>query len=431
MQKNAELLRKTIMHRILTQYAGLKKEIYILFVGKLVTAMGSFVWPMMTFLLTTKLGFSDGVAAMLIATAGAVSLPAALLGGKLADRFSRKNIIILFDCLTVSLYLLAAALPIGYHTAAIIFFASLFQTLESPAYDALTADYSTTMQREKAFSLSYLGFNLGFVFGASVAGMLFEFHTNLAFALNGLAIFISTALIFFFVKPENAIREGETREESYGEYERPVDDKLSVWTVLKDRKVVAGMLLIGCFASMTNNTVGILLPLQLKEQMGQAGAAVYGYLNSLNGFVVILFTPILTMVLKRLTEIPKSILGMLLFLSGMMLFMIKGEQWLLYVGMFVYTLGEVVSVLGDRPYSSRRIPASHRGRIGGITSVLYSVFFSLTQYGISFVLMAAEGRYNLLWMVFICSGLVAVAMYVLIYPADRRRFPALYKGIDN
>ena len=44
------------MHRILTQYAGLKKEIYILFVGKLVTAMGSFVWPMMTFLLTTKLG---------------------------------------------------------------------------------------------------------------------------------------------------------------------------------------------------------------------------------------------------------------------------------------------------------------------------------------------------------------------------------------
>ena len=427
MEKNVKLLRKTSMHRILTQYAGLKKEIYILFVGKLVTAMGSFVWPMMTFLLTTKLGFSDGVAAMLIATAGAVSLPAALLGGKLADRFSRKNIIILFDCLTVSLYLLAAALPIGYHTAAIIFFASLFQTLESPAYDALTADYSTTMQREKAFSLSYLGFNLGFVFGASVAGMLFEFHTNLAFALNGLAIFISTALIFFFVKPENAIREGETREESYSEYERPVDDKLSVWTVLKDRKVVAGMLLIGCFASMTNNTVGILLPLQLKEQMGQAGAAVYGYLNSLNGFVVILFTPILTMALRRLTEIPKSMLGLTLFLAGMVFFMLGKTQWVLFVGMFVYTLGEVVTVLGENPYPSRRIPASHRGRIGGIVSVLFSVFFSLTQYAISFILLAAEGNYTLLWTIFLSCGLLALAMYALAYPADRRSFPGLYR----
>lgn len=419
------------MHRILTQYAGLKKEIYILFVGKLVTAMGSFVWPMMTFLLTTKLGFSDGVATMLIATAGAVSLPAALLGGKIADRFPRKNIIILFDCLTVSLYLIAAMLPIGYHTAALLFFASLFQTLESPAYDALNADYSTSLQRERAFSLSYLGFNLGFIFGASVAGMLFAAHTNLAFALNGLAIFISTALIFFFVKPENAVREREGEAESFGEYERPVDEELSIWAVLKDRKVVAAMLLIGCFASMSNNTVGILLPLQLKEQMGQAGAAVYGYLSSLNGFVVILFTPILTMALKRLTEIPKSMLGMALFLSGMAVFMTGSALWLLYVGMFLYTLGEVVSVLGNNPYSSRRIPASHRGRIGGISSVLYSVFFSLVQYGISFVLLAAEGRYALLWMIFIGTGLAAIAMYALAYPADRRRFPALYKGIDN
>ena len=169
---------------------------------------------------------------------------------------------------------------------------------------------------------------------------------------------------------------------------------------------------------------------RLKEEMGQAGAAVYGYLNSLNGFVVILFTPILTMALKRLTEIPKSILGLSLFLAGMVFFMTARQQWLLFAGMFVYTLGEVVSVLGNNPYTSRRIPASHRGRIGGITSVLYSVFFSLTQYAISFVLLIAEGNYNLLWTIFISCGLVAVVMYILAYPKDKKRFPALYpKGV--
>lgn len=414
------------MKKLLTQYRGLKSEIYILFIGKLVTAMGSFVWPMMTFLLTTKLGFSDGVATMLIATAGTISLPMALLGGKLADRFQRKKIIIVFDCLTFFFYVVAFLLPIGYHTALIIFFASLFQTLESPAYDALNADYSTTKQREKAFSLSYLGFNLGFVFGAAMAGVLFEKNTNLAFLLNGLAIFISTALIFFFVKPENAVKEEGEEEETFSEYERPVDEKLSVMAVLKQRRVVLAMILIGCFASLTNNTVGILLPLQLKEQMGQAGAAIYGYLNSLNGFVVILFTPILTMTMRRLTEIPKSMIGLLLFVAGMVLFMVSWVQWLLFVGMFVYTLGEVVTVLGNNPYTSRRIPASHRGRIGGITSVLFSVFFSITQYAISFVLLVAEGNYSLLWMIFIVCGLIAVALYGLAYPADKRTFPALY-----
>lgn len=418
------------MKNIITQYAGLKREVYVLFVGRIVTAMGSFVWPMLTFLLTTKLGFSDGVATLFIATAGLISLPLALLGGKLADRFPRKNIIMIFDCLTVALYVLAAILPIGYHTAAIIFVASLFQTVESPAYDALNADYSTTDQREKAFSLSYLGYNLGYVFGASMGGILFEFHTNLAFLLNGLSIFVSTALIFFFVKPENAISDTGSQTECYSKYEKPVEESLPILAVLKQRSVVLAILLIGCFASMSSNTVGILLPLQLKGQMGQHGAAVYGYLNSLNGFVVILFTPLLTMVLKRLTEIPKSILGMGLFLAGMVLFTLGSPLWVLFVGMFVFTLGEVVSVLGNNPYTSRRIPASHRGRIGGVTSVLYSVFFTLIQYGISFVLMIAEGNYRLLWLVFIGCGLTSMALYALAYPADKKRFPNLYpKGV--
>ncbi|MDY4222656.1 MAG: MFS transporter [Candidatus Faecousia sp.] len=414
------------MKKIITQYAGLKREVYVLFAGRIVTAMGSFVWPMLTFLLTTKLGFSDGVATLFIATAGLISLPMALLGGRLADRFPRKNIIIIFDCLTVALYVLAAILPIGYHTAAIIFFASLFQTVESPAYDALNADYSTTEQREKAFSLSYLGYNLGYVFGASMGGILFEFHTNLAFLLNGLSIFVSTALIFLFVMPENAISDTGSQAECYSEYEKPVEESLPILAVLRQRSVVLAILLIGCFASMSSNTMGILLPLQLKEQMGQHGAAIYGYLNSLNGLVVILFTPILTMALNRLTEIPKSILGMGLFLTGMALFTLGSPLWVLFVGMFVFTLGEVVSVLGNNPYTSRRIPASHRGRIGGVTSVLYSVFFTLIQYGISFVLMIAEGNYRLLWLVFIGCGLTSMALYALAYPADKKRFPDLY-----
>ena len=33
------------MKQLITQYGGLKREVYILFIGRLVTAMGSFVWP--------------------------------------------------------------------------------------------------------------------------------------------------------------------------------------------------------------------------------------------------------------------------------------------------------------------------------------------------------------------------------------------------
>lgn len=416
------------MKQLITQYGGLKREIYILFVGKLVTAMGSFVWPMLTFFLTTKLGLSDGTATLLMATVSVLAFPAALLGGKLADRFSRKSIIIVFDCMTVSLYLLAAVLPITIGTAALLFLAGLFQTIEGPAYDALNADYSTTAQREKAYSLSYLGFNLGFVVGASVAGILFEKFIRLAFCVNGIAIFISTILIIFFVHKKNAVSEdAEAMQENYSEYEHPVDEKISVMKILRQRPVLIGMLLIGCFASMPSNLVGILLPLQLKEAMGQAGATIYGYLNSLNGFVVILFTPILTITLKKLTEIPKTILGLLLFVAGIAFFSAGTAVAVLFVGMFVFTLGEVVTVLGSNPYNSRRVPASHRGRVGGISSVVHSVFSSATQYIISAMLILTQSNYRLLWMIFITCGFVAAVLYGFMYGPDKRTFPKLYQ----
>ena len=416
------------MKQLITQYGGLKREIYILFIGKLVTAMGSFVWPMLTFFLTTKLGLTDGQSTLIIATASILSFPAALLGGKLADRFSRKGIIILFDCITVSFYILAAIIPLSLWTAALLFLAGLFQTIESPAYDALNADYSTSAQREKAYSLSYLGFNLGFIVGASLSGILFENHLRLAFCLNGVSIFISTVLIIFFVHTKNAISEDTASlSESYSEYEQPVAADIPVLRILRQRPVLIGMLLVSCFASMPSILVGILLPLQLKDALGEAGATLYGYLNSLNGFVVIAFTPLLTVLLKRLTEIPKTVIGLLLFVAGTAFFSTGAAAVIMFIGMFVFTLGEVVTVLGSNPYASRRIPASHRGRVGGISSVIHSVFSSLTQYLISFLLILTNSNYKTLWTVFILCGLVSAGVYALLYLPDKRTFPKLYK----
>ena len=43
------------------QYMGLRKEMYILFWGRVVTNMGALVWPMMTLILKNKLGYSASV----------------------------------------------------------------------------------------------------------------------------------------------------------------------------------------------------------------------------------------------------------------------------------------------------------------------------------------------------------------------------------
>ncbi|WP_343349012.1 hypothetical protein [Terrisporobacter petrolearius] len=48
------------MNNLLSTYKGLPREIYILFLGKIVNAMGAFVKPLMSLILTQKLGMSAG-----------------------------------------------------------------------------------------------------------------------------------------------------------------------------------------------------------------------------------------------------------------------------------------------------------------------------------------------------------------------------------
>ena len=40
-----------------SQYRGLRRENYVLFFGRIVTNMGSMVWPMLTMILNQKLGY--------------------------------------------------------------------------------------------------------------------------------------------------------------------------------------------------------------------------------------------------------------------------------------------------------------------------------------------------------------------------------------
>ena len=59
--------------------------------------------------------------------------------------------------------------------------------------------------------------------------------------------------------------------------------------------------------------------------------------------------------------------------------------------------------------------------------MVHSVFSSLTQYLISFLLIVTQSNYTLLWIVFIAVGLVAAALYGFLYGPDKRTFPKLYQ----
>ena len=91
---------KKIFWKLFGQYRGLRRELYVLFWGKAATNMGAMIWPMLTLILSNKLGMNPQEIARITITLGIIQFPVNLLGGKLADHYNKKNLILVCDMVT-------------------------------------------------------------------------------------------------------------------------------------------------------------------------------------------------------------------------------------------------------------------------------------------------------------------------------------------
>lgn len=411
--------------RFFDMYRGLRHEMYILFYGRIVTNMGSLIWPMLTLILTVKMGMSAAQAAMFSLIAGIVQAPFSLVGGKLADRFNKRNLIIVCDLVTVACYIACSFMEINMTTVILFCAGGIFATLEGPSYDALVADLTTTTDRERAYSLNYLGSNLGLVLAPTLGGLLFENHLNLAFFITGVSTLSSTVLIFFFVRDIARVKEN-----TVGGYEKDAKDGESALSILFSRPALLLFFACSALASFVYSQFNFLMPINMSKIFGDQGAVLYGTMTSLNCAVVVIGTPLITKWFPNLKETDKIVTGEVLIVASLAMFIFIGRATALYyVAMFFFTVGEIFTTLGKQPYITRRIPATHRGRVSSI--------YSLFVYGFQMVSQLIVGKLAdiwelpLVWMFIVGIGVGSVALHWVLRKRDHRTYPLLYSHAET
>lgn len=409
---------KNCMKRIFQMYGGLKKEIYILCFGRFVTSMGALIWPMLTLILKSKLGYDADEVAIWFLVFGILQLPVGLIGGKLTDRYNKRNIIIVFDLISVALYIVTALLPLTPVSLCIYFVGSLFQHMEWPAYDALIAELTSDHNREKAYSLQYLGSNLGVVAAPTLGGLLFNNYLWLSFLIAGLAVLSSTILIFVFIPAnvEKAVNTNTYEDHAQG----------TIMNVLLERKILITYILITCVSAIVYAQFNYLLPLQMDEIFLEQGAVFFGMLTSTNACVVIFCTPILTQLTLKWADFDRLRMGAFLEIVGICSYFFYQDQFPLYViSMVVFTLGEIMMTLGRSPYISKRIPSSHRGRFTSIVNIFRTMCSSLGNTVVGKIVVLYSIKQG--WIFVAGIGIVLVAMMTAHKKADMKQFALLYK----
>ena len=396
----------------------MKKEIYILCFGRFVTAMGSLIWPMLTLILKSKLGYDAVQVARWFLIFGIIQIPFGLLGGKLTDKYNKRNLILIFDLMSVAMYVITAFLPLTTTSLCVYYIGSLLQHMEWPAYDALIAELTTDHDREKAYSLQYLASNLGVVFAPTLGGLLFENYLWLSFLLAGLAVLSSTILIFCFI-PKTVEKAKNTNT-----YEQRANGNLL--DILKARKILVVYMIVCCVASMVYAQFNYLLPIQMDEIFRNQGAVYFGMLTSINGVVVITCTPILTKLTLKWHDLERTILGIFLEIIGICSYYFYHDELIFYmISMVVFTLGEVMHTLGNSPYISKRIPDSHRGRFTSINNIVSHVSSSAGNAVVGKLILVYTFRES--WILVFAVGSVLMGMLLIYRKADRKYFRLLYQ----
>lgn len=176
-----------------------------------------------------------------------------------------------------------------------------------------------------------------------------------------------------------------------------------------------GLVLIYNFIYSQN---GFTLPLTINNALGNIGAEVFGYMMSLNAFIVIFLTVFITEALKNYHRLVCVALSGITFAIGYGMLSFVDSIVGFVISTFIWTLGEIMNSISIGIFIADNTPINYRARISAIQNIIYWVGSSLSTV-MSGVLVSSIGI-KYIWIgIFIISLVASCLMYLLKIYCDR------------
>jgi len=396
---------------IFKHYTKLPGSIYILFFARMVNSMGAFVYPFLTIYFTKTLSFKESTAGFFVMLAVIANGPGMLLGGRLSDTFGRKKILLIFQSMAAICLIPCAFLEKSLLIPYLLILSAFFQGAAQPASMAMTTDLSNPDNRKAAFSLLYLGGNLGFAVGPLIAGFLYNNYLEWIFLGDAATTFLSLLLVAYCVKEtmpsKNKIQESVKMD---NQYERA--EKGNIWQVLCKRPQLIIFTFISLVATFVYSQHNFGLPLQIIELFGEEGPKLFGFAMTTNALTVTFFTMVIISLTHHVKPILNIALSGILYAIGFgMLFFVSKMYWIIF-STFIWSLGEILASTNTNVYIANHTPITHRGRFNAVVPVIMGVGMALGPY-LSGKYIHYCGIRNLWFAIFLLSLIAAFLMYLL------------------
>ena len=252
--------------------------------------------------------------------------------------------------------------------AYLLILASCLNSFSGSAYDALVTEYTNIENRQAAFSLLYMGLNIGASIAPIIGGFLLERHMRILFYGDAVTTFMAVSLILLFVKDRFSRQEMSDHMEKHEE-----EMKESVFSVLKKTPILIVFALITSIYSFVYQQFGFGIPLGMDEVFGSRGAGLFGMLSSVNGLMVIFLTPFLIHLTKKMKI--KNVLAVAgACYAGAFLAVGVSTAFAGYViAIVLLTLGEILCMVNMATFIANLSKKTHLARINSVVSIIREV----------------------------------------------------------
>ena len=376
----------------------LPRTVQLLVAGTFINRLGSLIVPYLTLVLNREFHLSETQTGLLVAAYGGGTIVAMLAGGQLTDRLGRRR------TLLVSLIgggLLAIAMgsssSVRVFTPLLIAFAFLAD-LYRPASSAIVADLLPSAERALGYAAIRMAINLGFGCGVMVGGFLADVSWRLLFWGDG-ATTLLFGLLVYLLMPETQDRASAVTAAPAG---HPLRDRVFVLLLLST--------FVYCLAFYADF---IVLPLTVTGSAGYP-AYVFGFVVSVNGFLIAAFELTLVDWLRRFRRLRVAGLGVLLTAAGLGIMGLYMHWACFLVAMVLVTLGEIFTLPQQSAFVTDWAPPEVRGRYLGAWSASWGLGAAVAPM----VLLPFHARLSerVFWGLL---GLLILPSWVLLLHLDR------------
>lgn len=352
------------MKRIINNYKGLPKEMYIICFAKLINRLGDFVVPFLALYLTQKIGMTTVASGFIVTLASVIGIPASIIGGKMSDMFGRKKIYTYGQSIAAIALIPCAITKNIAITIVCLLVSTFFNSFIRPAFTSMVTDILSKEQRQAGFSLQYLATNVGVSIGPILAGILFNNFLPMLFIGDAITSFMAVFFIWKNIK-ETYVKNSDVKVENKAEK----DEKGNTLQMLFKRPHLCMFFILNIVYNFIYTQHKFSLPITLNAEFNSEGAKYFGYIMSINAITVLVLTVFIGAITRRNHQLTNMVFSGILYAIGFGMIGYIDSFNLFIISTILWTGGEILSAISSGVYVANNSPSNYRARLNAIMAI--------------------------------------------------------------